>query len=125
MGPLRRGPLHVFRASYLVRRLPAAQSSEAVAAIDRSAVTRLEWNFAILAAFGTHGTVELSALKSVPTVRFLGPACSTASETALRLICVPLGVKELLLLGGEYEFRATIRTLKGFVCETHRMTSFL
>jgi hypothetical protein len=99
----------------------------ALATIDRSAVGRLKRHFGLFAALGAYGrkhlaweTVVVTAI-SVP----LCLPCLSARGTALGLISIAPGLKELLFLSAEGEVSPTIGTLDSFVLKTHWMTSFL
>jgi hypothetical protein len=99
----------------------------AIATIDRSAVARLKRHFGVFAALGAHGGKHLArqpkAVTAVP-VSLCFP-CLAAWGTALGLIGIALGLKELLLLSAERKVSPTIGTLDRFFLKTHWMTSFL
>jgi len=106
----------------------SAQSnfSVAIAAIDRLAVARRKRHFGLFAALGAYGREHLPrepvalATISIP----LCLPCVSARRTALGLISIALGLKELLFSSSKAEVSPTIGALDGFVFETHWMTSF-
>ena len=98
---------------------------EALAAINRSAFTGFKGYFGILPTLGTnrreHLAGSVTAARTVP----ISLPCLAARHTPLGFIGVTFGLKELLLFSTEGEISSTIGTLKCFVLETQRMTSFL
>lgn len=90
-------------------------STEAIAAVDRTVVARLERNFARLATFGAH-SVEHFAGTAVTTtgITLAGVAAGLA---ALRLIGETLFSEKLLLAGGECELLPAIFADDNFVLE--------
>ena len=98
----------------------------ALATIDRPAIGRLKRHFGVFAALGAYGRKHLAwETVVVTTIIPLCLPCLAARGTALWLISIALGLKELLVLSGEAEVSPTIGTLDGFVLKTHWMTSFL
>jgi hypothetical protein len=99
----------------------------AIATIDRPAVGRLKRHFGVSAAVGAYGGKHLArAPVAVTTISVpLCLPCLSAWGTALGLISIALGLKELLFPSGEAEVSSTIGTLDRFVLKTHWMTSFL
>jgi len=93
----------------------------AVATIDRPAVGRLKRHLGVFTAIGTYGRKHLAwepvavATTSMP----LCFPCLAARGTALGLISIAPGLKELLFLGAEGELSPTIGTLDSFVLKTH------
>ena len=98
----------------------------ALATIDRPAVGRLKRHFGVSAALGAYGRKHLAREPiAVTTISVpLCLPCLSAWGTALGLISIALGLKELLFPGGEAEVSPTIGTLDRFVLKTHWMTSF-
>jgi hypothetical protein len=98
----------------------------AIATIDRPAIGRLKRHFGVFAALGARGGKHL-AWESVAATTTSAPLCLPclpARGTALGLIGIALGLKELLFFSGEAEVSPTIGTLDRFVLKTHWMTSF-
>jgi hypothetical protein len=104
-----------------------SDSIVAIATIDRPAIYRLKRHFGVFAALGAYDRKHLAwepvavTTTSIP----LCLPCLSAWGTALGLISIALGLKELLFLSGEAEVSPTIGTLERFVLKTHWMTSFL
>ena len=99
----------------------------AIATIDRLAIERLKRHFGVFAALGAYGRKHL-AWETVAVTTTSIPLCLpclAAWGTALGLIGIALGLKELLFLSAEGEVSPTIGTLDRFVLKTHWMTSFL
>jgi hypothetical protein len=99
----------------------------AIATIDGPAVGRLERHLGVFATLGAYGRKH-SAWETVVVTTTSVPLCLpclSAWGTALGLIRIAPGLKQLLFLSGEGEVRPTIGTLDGFVLKTHWMTSFL
>jgi hypothetical protein len=97
-----------------------------IATIDWPAVGRRKRHFGVFAALGTCGREHL-ARKTVSVATISVPlclSCLSARRTALGLISIALGLKELLVLSGEAEISPTIGTLESLVFKTHWMTSF-
>jgi hypothetical protein len=99
----------------------------AIATIDRPAVGRLKRHLGVSAALGAYGGKHLArepvAVTTIPVPLCL--PCLSAWGTALGLIGIALGLKELLFPSGKAEVSSTIGTLDRFVLKTHWMTSFL
>ena len=99
----------------------------AIATIDWPAIGRLKRHLGLFAAIGAYGRKHL-AWKPVAVTTISIPLCLpclSAWRTALGLISIALGLKELLFLSGEAEVSPTIGTLDRFVLKTHWMTSSL
>jgi hypothetical protein len=99
----------------------------AIATIDRPAIDRFKRHFGVFAALGAYGRKHL-AWESVTVTTTSMPLCLpclSARRTALGLISIALGLKELLFLSGEAEVSPTIGTLDRFALKTHWMTSSL
>ena len=98
----------------------------AISTIDRPAIGRLKRHFGVLAALGAYGRKHLAwEPVAVTTIIPLCFPCLSAWGTALGLISIAFGLKELLVLSGEAEVSPAIGTLERFVLKTHWMTSFL
>jgi len=113
----------------MVKPALSAQSdfTVALATIDRPAVGRLKRYFGVFAALGAYGSKHLAREPvAVTTISIpLCLPCLSAWGTALGLISIALGLKELLFPSGEAEVSPTIGTLDRFVLKTHWMTSSL
>ena len=116
---------------YLVARLSRVAQSDfivAVAAIDWSALSRLEGDFGFLATLSTYCGEHLAprpvAAIATRAVPFRLP-CLTTGWATLGLVGVAFSGKEFLLFGAEGEGSPTIRTLKRLVFKAQRMTSSL
>ena len=98
----------------------------AIATIDRPAVGRRKRHLGVFAALGACGRIHLAwePIAVTTTSTPLCLLCLSAGRTALRLIGIALGLKELLVLSSEAEVSPTIGTLERFVFKTHWMTSF-
>jgi hypothetical protein len=101
----------------------------AIATIDWPAIGRLKRHLGVFAALGAYGRKHLAwEPVAVTTISISIPLCLpclSAWGTALGLISIALGLKELLFPSGEAEVSPTIGTLDRFVLKTHWMTSFL
>ena len=98
-----------------------------IATIDWPASGRRKRHFGLFAALGACGRKHLAWEPPVAATTTSIPlclSCLSARRTALGLISIALGLKELLVLSGEAEVRPTIGTLERFVFKTHWMTSF-
>ena len=98
-----------------------------IATIDWPAIGRRKRHFGLFAALGACGRKHLAWEPPVAATTTSIPlclSCLSARRTALGLISIALGLKELLVLSGEAEVRPTIGTLERFVFKTHWMTSF-
>jgi len=104
-----------------------SDSTVTIAAIDRPAVGRLKRHLGVFAALGAYGRKHLAREPvAVTTISIpLCLPCLSAWGTALGLISIALGLKELLFPSGEAEVSPTIGTLDRFVLKTHWMTSSL
>ncbi len=69
---------------------------ETLAAIDRSAFTRLEGYFRFLTALGANRGVHLAGFRAAGAHSFVFPGL-TAGGATFRLVSVTLGLKEFLL----------------------------
>jgi hypothetical protein len=99
----------------------------AISTIDRPAIGRLKRHFGVFAALSAYGRKHL-AWETVVVITIFVPLCLprlAARGTALGLISIAPGLKELLLFSTEGEVVPTIGTLDSFVLKTHWMTSFL
>jgi hypothetical protein len=113
---------------YVVKPALSTQSdfTVTIATIDWPAIGRRKRHFGLFAALGAGGRKHLAwepvavTTTSIP----LCLSCLSARRTALGLISIALGLKELLVLSGEAEVSTTIGTLERFVFKTHWMTSF-
>ena len=122
-GPCIHGPRMSMGKSALSTR---SDSTVTIATIDRPASGRFKRYFGVFAALGAYGRKHLAWPVAVTTTSIpLCLPCLAAWGTALGLISIAPGLKELLFLSGEAEFGPTIGTLDGFVLKTHWMTSFL
>jgi hypothetical protein len=113
----------------MVKQVLSTQSDfiVAISTIDRPAIGRRKRHFGVFAALGASGRKHL-AWEPVAVATTSTPVCLpglSARGTALGLISIALGLKELLVLSGEAEVSPTIGTLDHFVLKTHWMTSFL
>ena len=99
----------------------------AFAAINRSALSRLEWYFSFFPTLSTYRWIHLaSRLISGATVAITRRlSCLTTLGTALRLIGIAFGLEEFLLSSRESELSPTISTLKYLILKSHWMTSSL
>jgi len=104
-----------------------SDSTVAIATIDRPAIDRLKRHFGVFAALGAYGRKHLAWEPVVVTTTSIPLClpCLAAWRTALGLISIALGLKELLFLSAEGEVSPTIGTLDRFVLKTHWMPSFL
>ena len=100
--------------------------SVAIAAVDWPAVGGRKRHFGVFAALSACGRIHLAwePITVATTSTPLCLPCLPAGRTALGLISIALGLKELLFLSGEAEVSPTIGTLDRFVLKTHWMTSF-
>jgi hypothetical protein len=99
----------------------------AIATVDRPAIGGRKGHFGVFAALGAYGRKHLAWRPLVVTTTSmpLCLSCLSARRTALGLISIALGLKELLFLSSEAEVSPTISTLDCFVLKTHWMTSSL
>ena len=102
--------------------LPASSGSEAIAAVDRAVILRLERNFRLLAA-GSACHLERRALTAVAIMA--AASLSAAVAAANRIILKPLLLVELLLTCGERELLATILANQCPVLELHEISPLL
>ena len=102
--------------------LPASSGSEAIAAVDRAVILRLERNFRLLAASGACH-LEHRALTAVTIMA--AASLSAAVAAANRIIFKPFLLVELLLTCGERELLATILANQCPVLELHEISPLL
>ena len=99
--------------------LPASSGSEAIAAVDRAVILRLERNFRLLAASGAchleHRALTVVAIMAAASL-------SAAVAAANRIIFKPFLLVELLLTCGEHEVLAALFAYEGFVFKSHSST---
>ena len=102
--------------------LPASSGSEAIAAVDRAVILRLERNFRLLAASGAchleHRALAVVAIMAAASL-------SAAVAAANRIIFKPFLLVELLLTCGERELLATILANQCPVLELHEISPLL
>lgn len=89
---------------------------EAIAAIDRAVVARLERNLAVFSACGADSVKHLTVRTTSAAVRVV-LACITAGLATLGLVIETLFCVELLLSGGECELLSTVLAYDSFVLE--------
>jgi len=99
----------------------------AIAAIDRSATSRLKRHLSVVPALRARGRECLAwgPVAVATTSVSLCLPCLSAWGTSLGLIRIALGLIELLFLSGEAEVSPTVGALDRFVLKSHWMTSFL
>ena len=102
--------------------LPASSGSEAIAAVDRAVILRLERNFRLLAT-GSACHLEHRALTAVAIVA--AASLATAVATANRIILKPLLLVEFLLTCRERELLATILANQCPVLKLHEISPLL
>lgn len=112
--PLLRGSLIGSRLRELVGGLGLG---ETIAAVNRSAVARLERDLCFLAAGGAYGGEHLADAAGIGRARTAATLLPglAAGWAALGLVGETLGGEELLFRGGENEISSAIRALDGFV----------
>jgi hypothetical protein len=97
-------------------------------AIHRLAPIRREWNLGVGAALDTSSRIQTPA-GDTAAARAADSAylilCRAACRTTLWFVGKALAGEELLLTGAEGKAASAIDTFQFFVCETHRMASFL
>jgi hypothetical protein len=104
--------------------------AETIAAVNRFVTAGLEGDLGGLAALGASGGEHLpsgsvTAAATTAAAKPLGLSSLTAFGTALGLVRIAFGLKELLVFGAERKGSAAIGTGKGFILKTHGMTSSL
>jgi hypothetical protein len=105
--------------------------AETIAAVNRFVTAGLEGDLGGLAALGASGGEHLpsgsvtAAATTAAAAKPLGLSSLTAFGTALGLVRIAFGLKELLVFGAERKGSAAIGTGKGFILKTHGMTSSL
>ena len=97
----------------------------AIAAIHRSAFSRLKWYLAFFTTLSTHCGEHLTTGSVATVATALRFPRFAAGWTALGLIGETFGCIEFLLASTEGEGNPTVRTLQRFIHKAHRMTSFL
>ncbi|EEX76295.1 hypothetical protein SELSPUOL_02120 [Selenomonas sputigena ATCC 35185] len=102
--------------------LSAPSGREAIAAVDRAIILRLERNFRLLAA-GSACHLEHRALTAVAIMA--AASLSAAVAAANRIIFKPFLLVELLLTCGERELLATILANQCPVLELHEISPLL
>ena len=96
----------------------------AITAVYWSTLAGLEGHLGLFAALGTYRREHLPRTPAIIAIA-VASAGLAAGGTALRLIGVALGGKELLFPSSKNEICPTIRALDCFVLERHWMTSSL
>ena len=95
----------------------------AVAAVNGSAVCRLEWHFGALTALcadrGEHLAGRAVIAAATTGISLLLFSRRAAGRAALGLVGITLLREEFLLAGGESKRGTTIATNNGFVLKTH------
>jgi len=94
---------------------------EAVAAVDRTLILRLEGDLSLLAALRADDLVHLALLAAVTIAATLVAAVAATGRLVLKTL---LGV-EFLLTGGEDELLATFLAYQRLVFESHKMIPLL
>jgi hypothetical protein len=87
----------------------------------------LKRNFGLFTALSAGSGIHLARAAieaAAAAAATFGSSAGTASRTALGLICIAFGRKELLLFNGKGESFSAIGTLKCFLGVAHCMTSF-
>jgi hypothetical protein len=112
----------------IVKQALVSQSdfTEVTAVIGNPAIRKRKRHFGAFAVPGVSGRKHL-ARESVAVTTTSMPLCLPrlpARRTALGLISIALGSKELLFPGGEAEVSPAIGATDRFVLKTHWMTSF-
>jgi hypothetical protein len=112
----------------MVKPTLASQSdlTEVTAVIGQPAIGKRKRHFGVFAAPGASGRKRLAwqpVAVTTTSVPFCLP-CLPAGRTALGLISIALGLKELLFASGEAEVSPAISAVDCFVLKTHWMTSF-
>ena len=100
--------------------------TEVAAVISQPAIGKGKRHFGVFAALGACGRRRLAwePVAVATTSMLLCLPRLSARGTALGLISIALGLKELLFPSGEAEVSPTIGTLNRLVLKTHWMTSF-
>jgi hypothetical protein len=98
-----------------------------LAAVDRSALTRLERHFGFLAALGAYGGEHLASgtITVVIISKALGSPRFTTCRAPFGLVGVTFLLEELLFLSAKGEGFTTVGALEALVLESHWMTSSL
>ena len=94
---------------------------EAVAAVNRTLILRLEGNLSLLAALRADHLVHLARLSAVTVAAALVAAITAAGRLVFKTL---LGI-ELLLTCGESEFLATFLAYQRLVFESHKIIPLL